>query len=169
VPRRAPTDPLEDAVRAFLVPRGFDGEVLAIAYQLYRASQEAIARAETEVLRPEGLSWTGYIILMTLWMLGPTEVRELARLQPTSKAGVVKALDVLEARGLVRRTRSEVDRRLVSAALTRPGRARIPRLQHAVHAREHRLTGALSAAEKRTLARLLRKLDTRATGGSLTS
>jgi DNA-binding MarR family transcriptional regulator len=168
VPRRATTDPLEEAVRAFLVPRGFDAEVTAIAYQLYRASQEAIARAEAEVLRPRGLSWTGYTILMAVWMLGPTEVRELARLQPTSKAGVVKALDALEARGLVRRTRSDVDRRLVSVALTRAGRARIPRLQHAVHAREHRLTGALTGAEKRALVRLLRKLDTRPTDGSLT-
>lgn len=159
---RTPTvpHPVERALRAFLVPRGCDADVLGVAFHLYRATQEAIARAESEVLRPAGLSWTGYVTLMALWMRGPTEVRDLAGMQAVSKAGVVKAIDALERRGLVQRARSAVDRRLVTVALAPPGRAAIRRLQRAVHAREHRLTRRLGARDMRALARLLRRLDT---------
>jgi DNA-binding MarR family transcriptional regulator len=153
----------ERAFRAFLSPRGFDDEVMAVAFHLYRSTQEAIARAEAEVLRPSGLSWVAYVTLMGLWVLGSAEVRDLARMQVASKPAVVKSLDGLERRRLVRRRRSKTDRRLVDVELTVAGRALIRRLQHAIHRREHRLTGRLSASEKRMLARLLRKLDTTAT------
>jgi len=155
----------ERAFRAFLSPRGFDDDVMAVAFHLYRATQEAIARAEAEVLRPIGLSWVGYVTLMGLWHLGSAEVRDLARMQVASKPAVVKSLDGLERRRLVRRRRSKTDRRLVDVELTAAGRALVRRIQSAIHQREHRLTGRLSVSEKRMLARLLRKLDTSATNG----
>jgi len=155
----------ERLFRAFLAPRGFDDDVMAVAFHLYRATQEAIARAEAEVLRPIGLSWVSYVTLMGLWVAGPSEVRVLARMQVASKPAVVKSLDGLERRGYVRRRRSTADRRLVDVDLTVAGRALVRRLQREVHRREHRLTGRLTGAEKRTLARLLRKLDTSRTNG----
>ena len=155
----------ERAFRAFLSTRGFDDDVMAVAFHLYRATQEAIARAEAEVLRPLGLSWVSYVTLMALWVAGPSEVRTLARMQVASKPAVVKSLDGLERRRFVRRRRSTADRRLVDVALTTTGRTLVRRLQRAIHRREHRLTGRLSVAEKRTLARLLRKLDTSLTNG----
>jgi MarR family transcriptional regulator, organic hydroperoxide resistance regulator len=150
----------ERVFRTFLASRGFDDDVMAVAFHLYRATQEAIARAEAEVLRPVGLSWVGYVTLMGLWILGRSEVRALARLQVASKPAVVKSLDVMERRGLVRRRRSTADRRLVDVELTAAGRTLVRRVQREIHRREHRLTGRLTATEKRTLARLLRKLDT---------
>jgi DNA-binding MarR family transcriptional regulator len=150
----------ERVFRAFLAPRGFDDDVMAVAFHLYRTTQEAIARAETEVLRPLGLGWVGYVTLMWLWVLGPSEVRVLARMQVASKPAVVKSLDVMERLRLVRRRRSKADRRLVQVALTPAGRALVRRVQREVHRREHRLTAGLTGTEKRTLARLLRKLDT---------
>ncbi|MGH7895944.1 MAG: hypothetical protein ACREQL_14825, partial [Candidatus Binatia bacterium] len=86
----------ERLFRRFLAPRGFDADVMAVAFNLYRATQDAIARAETEVLRPLGLSWVGYVTLMGLWVRGPSEVREIARLQVASKPAVVKSLDGME-------------------------------------------------------------------------
>ncbi len=159
MPRDQPTDD-ERTFRAFLATRGFDDDVMAVAFHLYRATQEAIARAEAEVLRPAGLSWVGYVTLMGLWVRGRAEVRALARLQVASKPAVVKSLDVMQRLGLVRRIRSTADRRLVDVALTPAGRRLVRRVQHEIHRREHRLTSRLTAAEKRTLARLLRKLDT---------
>ena len=155
----------ERAFRAFLSPRGFDDDVMAVAFHLYRSTQEAIARAEAEVLRPIGLSWVAYVTLMGLWVLGSAEVRDLARMQVASKPAVVKSLDGLERRRLVRRQRSKMDRRLVDVELTPAGRTLVRKIQRAVHQREHRLTDRLTTAEKRTLARLLRKLDTSASNG----
>ena len=162
---REPIPDDERAFRTFLSTRGFDDDVVAVAFHLYRATQQAITRAESEVLRPLGLSWVGYVTLMGLWMLGPSEVRALARMQVASKPAVVKSLDVMERLRLVRRRRSRTDRRLVLVELPGQGRALISRVQRDVHRREHRLTGRLTAAEKRHLARLLRKLDTSATNG----
>jgi DNA-binding MarR family transcriptional regulator len=155
----------ERAFRAFLSPRGFDDDVMAVAFHLYRSTQEAIARAEAEVLRPMGLSWVAYVTLMGLWLLGSAEVRDLARMQVASKPAVVKSLDGLEGRRLVRRRRSKTDRRLVDVELTPAGRTLVRKIQRAIHEREHRLTDRLTATEKRTLARLLRKLDTSASNG----
>ncbi len=164
MPRQAIPDD-ERRFRRFLATRGFDADVMAVAFHLYRATQEAIARAEAEVLRPLGLSWVGYVTLMGLWVAGPSEVRALARMQVASKPAVVKSLDVMERLGLVRRRRSRTDRRLVHVTLTAAGRALVRRVQREIHRREHRLTRRLTIAEKRTLARLLRKLDTSLTNG----
>ena len=155
----------ERLFRSFLAPRGFDADVMAVAFHLYRATQEAITRAEAEVLRPIGLSWVGYVTLMGLWVSGPSEVRALARMQVASKPAVVKSLDVMERLRLVRRRRSRTDRRLVHVSLTAAGRTLIRRVQREIHRREHRLIGRLDTGEKRTLARLLRKLDTGLTEG----
>src|SRR4030095_6288206 len=106
--RAIPEDEMQ--FRPFLAPRGFDTDVMAVAFHLYRATQQAIARAEAEVLRPEGLSWVGYVTLMGLWVRGPSEVRELAHMQVASKPAVVKSLDVMERLRLVRRRRSKTDR-----------------------------------------------------------
>ena len=158
-----PTEPRssdERLFRDFLTPRGFDADVLAVAYHLYRTTQEAIARAEAEVFRPAGVSWVGYVTLMGLWVRGLSEVRDLARMQVASKPAVVKSLDGMQQRGLVRRRRSKTDRRLVHVELTPAGKVLVRQLHREVHRREQRLTGSLTAAEKRVLARLLRKLDT---------
>ena len=163
MPRAAASDD-EQVFRTFLTARGFDDRVMAVAFHLYRTTQEAIARAEAEVLRPLRLSWVGYVTLMGLWVRGSAEVRDLARMQVASKPAVVKSLDGLERRRLVRRRRSDQDRRLVDVELTPAGRALVRKAQREVHRREHRLTGRLTVAEKRELARLLRKLDTTLTG-----
>jgi DNA-binding MarR family transcriptional regulator len=106
----------------------------------------------------------GYVTLMGLWVLGRAEVRALARMQVASKPAVVKSLDVMERLRLVRRIRSTADRRLVDVELTAAGRRLVRRVQVDIHRREHRLTSRLTVGEKRTLARLLRKLDTSLTG-----
>jgi DNA-binding MarR family transcriptional regulator len=105
------------------------------------------------------------VTLMSLWVRGPSEVRDLARMQVASKPAVVKSLDVLERLRLVRRRPHERDKRLVRVEITPGGRRLVRRVQRDVHRREHRLTGRLTATEKRTLARLLRKLDTSRTNG----
>jgi len=153
----------ERTIRGFLTGKGHDPDVFSVAFHLYRTTQEAIARAEVEVLRPAGVTWVSYVTVMTLWIQGACEVRQLARGQVVSKPAVVKSLHALQRAGYVRRVRSKTDRRLVSVELKPRGQELIRRLQPRIHRREHVLTGHLTLVEKRTLARLLRKLDSRST------
>ena len=67
--------------------------------------------------------------------------------------------NTLETRGLARRARSDVDRRLVTMELTARGEKLVSRAQAAAHRYERRFAAALSEPEQRSLGRLLQKLD----------
>jgi DNA-binding MarR family transcriptional regulator len=76
-----------------------------------------------------------------------------------TSSGTTKRLDRLEAAGLITREPDPDDRRGTLIALTDAGRDRIDAVTEAHLANEHRLLGALSAAERDELAGLLRKLQ----------
>jgi DNA-binding MarR family transcriptional regulator len=73
------------------------------------------------VHRRRGWSWPGFRIMNVLWALGTVEVRDLARLSGDSRAAISSAVKTLERDGLVLRSRSEHDRRLVDVTLTDRG------------------------------------------------
>jgi DNA-binding MarR family transcriptional regulator len=75
-----------------------------------------------------------------------------------TSSGTTKRLDHLERAGLIERTPDPADRRGVLIALTPKGREVIDEVTEAHLANERRLLGALSNAEQRKLAELLRKL-----------
>jgi MarR family 2-MHQ and catechol resistance regulon transcriptional repressor len=150
--------PFERELRHFLKPRGVDLDAQAVLFQLYRTSTDAVAATEAAALRGLGLSHAGYVLLMTLWISGPREVRDLARAQRVSKPAIVSCVHTLERSDLVRRVRSVTDRRLVRVELTKRGRARIEKAQLALHRCERALTRDLSVRDKRRLAELLRRL-----------
>jgi DNA-binding MarR family transcriptional regulator len=150
--------PFESEMRAFLLERGVDLDAQAVVFLLYRAWAAVLADLEARALRGCGVTHAGFAILMTLWFSGPRETRALARGHHTSKAAVVNVVNTLERDGLVTRTRSVIDKRLVTVALTDAGRATVERAQAAVHARERRLAAALTRDEQRQLARLLRRV-----------
>ena len=99
-----------------------------------------------------------WVLLMTLWITGPRETRELASVLRVTKGAIVGAVNTLERRNLVRRMRSETDRRLVTVELTDEGDALISRVQRDWHELEREVTDALTTEEKQTLAALCRKL-----------
>jgi DNA-binding MarR family transcriptional regulator len=59
---------------------------------------------------------------------GVSSPRRLAELLGTDSAGTTRLLDRLEAKGLVERGRDTADRRAISVALTKAGRALVPKL-----------------------------------------
>jgi DNA-binding MarR family transcriptional regulator len=71
---------------------------------------------------------------------------------------MTERLTRLEQRGLLRRTRSDRDRRSVSVGLTRAGRNLIDRAAKDLLDIETRLLEGLTEADQRALARLLAKL-----------
>jgi DNA-binding MarR family transcriptional regulator len=95
---------------------------------------------------------------MTLWITGPRETRELAAVLRVTKGAVVGAVNTLERRGLARRVRSDIDRRLVTCELTAKGESLITCVQKEWRELEVEVTSSLSVDEKRTLAVLCRKI-----------
>jgi DNA-binding MarR family transcriptional regulator len=77
-----------------------------------------------------------------------------------SSAGITSRLDRLERRGYVRRTRHPEDRRGVLVELTEAGREVLEQAVGADIEGERNLVAGLTAAERRSLAAMLKKLLT---------
>jgi MarR family transcriptional regulator, organic hydroperoxide resistance regulator len=154
--------PYERVIRSFLGPRGTNLDAQAAVFNLDHTWMDVIATMESVVLRPYRLTHAGFVVLMTIWITGPRETRELAAVLRVTRGAIVGSVNTLEKRGLVRRIRSTADRRLVSIELTRSGRDLVKRVQRNWHTLEAEITGELSVQDQRTLARLLRKMGARA-------
>jgi DNA-binding MarR family transcriptional regulator len=127
--------------------------------QAFKACLGAVRRMRGRENRAHGeLSDAQYGLLFNLVDHEPLPTSELATLANLSPATATGMLDGLEAAGLVSRTRSERDRRVVLTALTEHGRALVD-ARHAQFA--PRFTAALaefSDAELRTAAAVLARL-----------
>ncbi len=149
----------EQHMQAFLKQRGtHDVDAQAAVFNLDTSSADVITTLEGLALRPHELTHAGFVLLMTLWITGPRETRELASVLRVTKGAIVGAANTLEHRDLVRRLRSETDRRLVTVELTDAGDALISRVQRDWHELERAVTADLTAEEKQTLAALCRKV-----------
>jgi MarR family transcriptional regulator, 2-MHQ and catechol-resistance regulon repressor len=150
--------PFERFLRDFLAPLGVDLDAHSAIFLLYRTALDVEASLELGALRDFGLSHAGFALLMTIWVTGPREIRELAFFLRLSRAAVVGTVHTVQRAGLVRRVRSDEDRRLVRVELTEEGRGVIERAQAAIHRCEVELTRDLTLDEQRTLAALLRRV-----------
>lgn len=150
--------PFEQHLQAFLGNAGANVDAQAAVFNLDHAAMDVIATMESLALRPHNLTHAGFVLLMTLWITGPRETRELAAVLRITRGAVVGAVNTLERRGLVRRVRSEVDRRLVTYELTSSGLECVTTVQKDWHALELAVTRGLTVREQRTLATLCRKM-----------
>ncbi len=133
------------------------GEALRTYVKLLRAGKAVLARVEPR-LAAAGLTATQLGVLEAILHKGPLTQRELGRKVLTSAGNMTDVVDKLEGRGLVRRTRSPHDRRIVSVTLTQPGQALIEML-FPRHAQDIAAAmGGLSGEELHMLGALLRKL-----------
>jgi DNA-binding MarR family transcriptional regulator len=142
---QAPLAPIEKHLQAFLGALGTDVDSQAAVFNLDHAWMDVQATMEGLALRPHDLTHAGFVLLMTLWITGPRETRELAAVLRVTKGAIVGSVNTLERRGLVERERSMIDKRLVT-------------VQKEWRALEVEVTSALTVAEKRTLAGLCRKV-----------
>lgn len=123
-----------------------------------------------EKLAAAGISGRDYSILSILETDGPGSQLELARLLGKAPAIVVAAVDELEARGLVERTRDPADRRRSRVTVTARGRTTLARADELADAFVAQLFGGLDAAELQTLHDLLsRGLATPAAADALSA
>ena len=141
-----PGDPFATRLdRRRLLKRGAAASA-ALGLAPYVATSRAFASSRTIKI--------GWVSPLT----GPLEPRAIARLASSSRASVSSALNTLERDGFVARSRSSVDRRLVTVELTERGSDRMAVAFQATNRREQQLVAVFSAEERRTLTELLVRL-----------
>src|SRR4051794_12884698 len=99
------------------IPRGAQGRTALLLV----GAGSLLSAIGDDKLAASGLDSREYSILSILDTDGPGSQQELARLLGKAPAIVVAAVDDLEARGLVQRTRDPADRRRTRVTLTKAG------------------------------------------------
>jgi DNA-binding MarR family transcriptional regulator len=138
-----------------------DPSPIGVIGRVSRLARELEQRLEP-VYREHGLEPGWHDVLATLRRIGPPY-----RVRPTeftsalmlTSSGTTKRLDRLEQAGLIAREPDPGDRRGTLIALTPAGRKLIDSVTEAHLENERRLLSALTDAEQRRLADLLRKLQ----------
>lgn len=118
----------------------------------------SFAQADAVAVKRHDLTAPQFGVLEALAHLGPLKMCEIAQKYLTSGANITGVVDRLEEKGLVQRVMEEDDRRTYRIHLTEAGGRLIAEI-FPLHARKiEQLSAALSAQEKATLIRLLKKL-----------
>jgi DNA-binding MarR family transcriptional regulator len=134
-----------------VIPLGFEGRT---ALLLARVGG-VLADIGDERLAAAGLDGRDYSILAILASDVPGTQLELAQLMGKAPGVVVAAVDALEQRGLVARTRDPADRRRSRVSLTPAGERALARGDEVAEETLVQVLGGLDAGERGELARLL--------------
>ena len=131
-------------------PHGADARAIdsMLCFSLYAASR-ATTQAYRRILKPWGLTYPQYLVLVELWEREPRTVGELGDDLALDSGTLSPLLSRLEKLGHVARTRSVADARVVSIGLTERGRALRGELSHVTD--EIRRCLAVSPAAARAL------------------
>ena len=107
-------------VHAFYRPDTYKPDE-SVGYLMRRILNTVAGEVEHE-LEPTGLTNAQWVPLLKLYMGSASTVAELSRVCSIDAGGMTRLLDRLETKGLLRRTRSSEDRRVVNLELTDEGR-----------------------------------------------
>ncbi len=108
--------------------------------------------------RGSGLRSYHFRLLAALDEWGQTSQADLARNTGIDRSDVVGALAELESRGLINRQVDPGNRRRNIVTITAAGRARLQELDTVLNEIQESVLAPLSASERQTLTKLLRKL-----------
>lgn len=125
---------------------------------LFRRVLSSLIQEVDRRLAPHDLTHAQWVPLYKLFRGECTTMAELARDLQLDPAAVTRALDRLEAKGLVRRERSASDRRVVLIELTAEGRRVAPLVPEALAEVFNAHLAGFSAAEWATLIELLQRM-----------
>lgn len=134
-----------------------EARALKTYVKLMRAAESVTARIHRH-FSSTGLTISQFAVLEALYQLGPLSQREIGKKILRSSGNITMVIDNLEKNGLVKRKRSETDRRFFIVHLTDKGYHLINKIfppHAAVIAKDF---GVLTAAEQDTLGRLCKKL-----------
>ena len=93
-----------------------------LCFPLYAAARK-IVNLYTPHLKPLGITYTQYIMFLVLWEEEEISVGELCRRLMLDTGTVTPMLKNTEKQGLIKKTRSKEDERVVIVTLTEEGRA----------------------------------------------
>lgn len=131
-------------------------EALAAFTRAWKGALAAMRRMRSrETQRPGELSYAQYGLLFGLWDGEPKSARELALAADVSPATATEMLDALAAAGLVERTRSAEDKRIVLTTLTERGRTLIEERRARFEPQWQAAFGEFSEEELATAARVM--------------
>jgi DNA-binding MarR family transcriptional regulator len=102
-------------------PNSVNVDPNAAVLKSMRRIAQAIEVRSREIARTSGLTIPQLIVMQSIRALGQVTTQAVSRAASMSPATVVAVMDKLEAKGLVERYRSEVDRRVVHTRLTPAG------------------------------------------------
>jgi MarR family transcriptional repressor of emrRAB len=113
-------------------------------------------------VRPHGINEVGFRTLTMLYAQLDTGVNpsDLSDASGETRTNMTRICDELVRKGLIRRRASTDDRRRIVLELTKKGVTLIEKILPQVWSGVGRVTNSLSASEKNTLERLLKKLLT---------
>ncbi|MET8884942.1 MarR family winged helix-turn-helix transcriptional regulator [Streptomyces rubiginosohelvolus] len=117
-----------------------------------------VARSIDEELSGRGLTVAQHLVLKMLNDVGPCSQQELSAQLRIDRSVMVGCIDGLEDSGLVRRERHPRDRRAYAVTLTPEAGPALAEAEDGVPRLLDRAFGALTAAERRTLSRLVSKI-----------
>lgn len=124
---------------------------------LLRRAQARAARSFSAALQPLGIEGRHYGVLLNLSLHGPLSQRQLIDLTSSDKSAMVRTVDDLEARGLVERRPSPVDRRAYAVELTEQGREVFTAAVEVADDVSRRLLACLDGDEQALLVGLLQR------------
>jgi DNA-binding MarR family transcriptional regulator len=124
VPDHKPFDPLAEAHRQWQARWPEQADRMAAVTSVMRVQQLLLARVE-DILKPYGITFAAYeaLRLLAFTRTGSLPMGKLGVRLMVHPAAVTNAIGKLEQRGLVRRSMSPDDRRVVLATITEGGRA----------------------------------------------
>ncbi|QLD13217.1 MarR family transcriptional regulator [Microbacterium oleivorans] len=100
-----------------------------VCFSMYAASR-ATTKAYATLLEPHGLTYPQYLVLVLLWSRDDRSVRELGDALDLDSGTLSPLLRRMTRDGLVERTRTREDERVVSVSLTSRGRDLRAELAH---------------------------------------
>lgn len=157
--RHIRADDFEDVAAARVADEGLDAVTFRAMYGIFRLSGRMFNDLEASVHRPAGWSLAGFRVMFLLWVVGPMESFEIARLAGLTRAAISSAVNTLERDGLVDRRRESADRRVVTVYLTDDGADRLEAAYGAQNTRERELFGDLTDDELATMTELMRRIS----------
>jgi len=123
VPDHAPFDPIAEAHRQWSARWPEHADHMAAVTSVMRVQQLLLSRVD-DVLKPHGLTFALYeaLRLLAFTRAGSLPMGKMGTRLMVHPASVTNAISKLEQRGLVERSVSPADRRVVLASITPAGR-----------------------------------------------
>ncbi|MBR4359709.1 MAG: MarR family transcriptional regulator [Clostridia bacterium] len=91
-----------------------------LCFPLYAAARKVVNHY-TPYLKPLGITYTQYIVLLALWESGSATVGDLCRRLYLDNGTITPLLKKMEEMGIVSRSRSRQDERVVTVQMTEQG------------------------------------------------